>query len=267
MPITTRNRGQYQHVLFTSSGTWIVPAGVNLIWVDAVGGGGGGGGGHASFTTGGGGGGGPSGVYCIQQELPVVPGETLTITVGAAGAGGNPGAHGTTGGDTIVSGSLDSIRTFVSGSGSTGTATNGGNSKNAGGFITGPDTEGTDATSISCATGSYYSPRYCGLAQVIQQLGGSGGGPGYAGGETTHGKSGASSSVYKAGGTASGSAGAGMGGGGSGGCTPWGIGGNAGNAGSAGGNASGYGAGGGGGGCNAAGGNGTSGFVRIYWKA
>lgn len=259
------NFRQYHHQLFTTSGTWTVPAGVNLIWVDMVGGGGGGGGGHASATTGGGGGGGPSGVWFRWYPCVVVPGETLSVTIGAGGAGGSVGVSGGSGGDTVLSGGTDRLATHTSGFGFAGSATNGGASASAGHGNTGPTGGGIAGTVVSMSSIAPYAPRYAGDVFNIQQRGGSGGGPGYAGGESSFGMTMTASSVYKAGGTASGSAGTGMGGGGAGSCSLWGIGGNAGNAGSAGGSASGYGAGGGGGGCNAAGGAGTPGLLRIYW--
>jgi len=89
---------------FASSGSFVVPDYVNRIRVRAWGAGGGGGGGddNANFYPGGGGGGGSF----ADGILSVTPGETLTITVGAAGVGGaalNAGAgFGTAGGDTKV---------------------------------------------------------------------------------------------------------------------------------------------------------------------
>jgi hypothetical protein len=65
------------------SGNWTVPAGCKSIDVFAVGGGGG-----SSVSIGGGGGGGyTSPVY----NIPAVPGEMLTVTIGAGGASGADG--------------------------------------------------------------------------------------------------------------------------------------------------------------------------------
>ncbi len=60
---------------FAANDTWVVPAGIDVIYVELWGGGGGGG-----IQAGGGGGFG-------QCQLFVVPGEIVTITVGAGGTG------------------------------------------------------------------------------------------------------------------------------------------------------------------------------------
>ncbi|MFA7243644.1 MAG: glycine-rich domain-containing protein [Sulfuricellaceae bacterium] len=80
----TNNTG-VNRKFFTSSTTWVVPAGVTRIRASALGGGGGGTGGNSAATCSGGGGGG--GLF-LRGDLNVTPGEMLTITVGAGGAGG-----------------------------------------------------------------------------------------------------------------------------------------------------------------------------------
>jgi trimeric autotransporter adhesin len=86
---------------FTSSGTWVCPAGVYSAEFLVVGAGGGGGGTDTSVNTqvsiGGGGGGGA----VLLQTLPTVPGSSYTITIGAKGTGGNATA-GTSGGASEV---------------------------------------------------------------------------------------------------------------------------------------------------------------------
>jgi hypothetical protein len=80
---------------------FVVPAGVTTLKVALVGGGGGGGGGSQTNCgrPGGGGGGGQLTVFCYA----VTPGETLTITVGAGGAGGTtPSARPQAGGNTTI---------------------------------------------------------------------------------------------------------------------------------------------------------------------
>ena len=66
--------------------TFKVPPGIREITVNMSAGGGGGGGGTA-FGSGSAGGGGGSGGYYVEQKMKVVPGETLTIGVGAGGLG------------------------------------------------------------------------------------------------------------------------------------------------------------------------------------
>ena len=86
-----------QSVLFTNTGanSWVVPAGVTVVYVDGCSAGQGGAGGQSS-TTGSGGGGGAGGFCTAGFPLNVTPGATLTITVGAAGVGGSAGASGGT---------------------------------------------------------------------------------------------------------------------------------------------------------------------------
>jgi len=115
--------------LITASGFFTVPGGVTEIHIDATQGGGGGGGqcfaGNTS-TQGGGGGGGGAGQSVIGVLKTVVPGETLTITVGAGGpAGANAasiGVNGTAGGN----GGITTITASVSGWTITLNSTNGG---------------------------------------------------------------------------------------------------------------------------------------------
>ena len=71
---------------FTSSTTWIVPAGVTSVDVFCVGGGGSGAGdfGTARFS----GSGGNGGVVTYMENVSVIPGASIIITVGAGGIGG-----------------------------------------------------------------------------------------------------------------------------------------------------------------------------------
>lgn len=92
-------------VAFTSSGTWTVPSGVYSAEFLVVGAGGAGGGTDNSVNTrqalGGGGGGGSVKI----QTLPVTPGTSYTITIGAKGTG-SVGAAGGNGGfsEVVLSG-------------------------------------------------------------------------------------------------------------------------------------------------------------------
>ena len=94
--------------VFSSNGTFTVPAGVTRLLVEAWGAGGGGGGGYGRPLGGsaGGGGGGSSGSYS-KRYVTVTPGQIINITVGIGGTGGiggtpnNCGTSGTNGGETI----------------------------------------------------------------------------------------------------------------------------------------------------------------------
>jgi hypothetical protein len=128
-------------VSFTNPGSysWKVPPGIHSITIDATGAGGGGGG-SSEVGSGGGGGGGGSGGYVSQQSMAVIPGETLTITVGSGGAGapfvgrtlGAPG--GNAGSDTVITGSQGSI-ICTGGQGGGGGTGNGGGGGGGGSII------------------------------------------------------------------------------------------------------------------------------------
>ena len=83
-PAYVGNRGQ----VFTSSGTFTVPAGITAVKVTVIGGGGGG----LTTTTGAGGGGGGGGV-AIRYVTGLTPSGTVSVTVG--GGGGASTAGGT----------------------------------------------------------------------------------------------------------------------------------------------------------------------------
>ena len=70
--------------IFTSSGTFTVPLGVDKVWVTGVGGGGSSG--NNSPCAGGAGG---NGAKAFRQPLDVTPGATYTITVGAGATNGS----------------------------------------------------------------------------------------------------------------------------------------------------------------------------------
>lgn len=111
--VTSEGTPQGQQV-FTSNGTFTVPAGVTQVSAVVVGGGGGGAGSDGDRDEGNTGGGGGGLAY---GTFTVTPGESLTVTVGTAGAaapaGGNGGAGGTT---TIARG----VTTLLSGGGGQG---------------------------------------------------------------------------------------------------------------------------------------------------
>ena len=116
--------------VFTSSGTFTVPAGVSKVKVTVVGGGGGGAGTNSGYGAGynGGGNGGAGGAAI--GVFSVTPGPAYTVTVGAGGAAGTGAAPPTNGGagGTSSFGSLASATGGVEGSN-----TNGGNAGGTGG--------------------------------------------------------------------------------------------------------------------------------------
>jgi len=94
-------------IVFTSSGTWTVPAGVTSVSIFSVAGGGGGKG-RGSAAVNGQAAGGAGSAY--RNNAAVSPGDILTITIGAGGAGAlertNPG------GDTRVLRNSDTVNPF-----------------------------------------------------------------------------------------------------------------------------------------------------------
>lgn len=100
---------------FTSSGTWVCPAGVFSAEFLVVGGGGGGGsaGNEANASTvvcgaGGGGGG------VVITTIPTTPGSSYTVTIGAGGAGNTSGTANAANGGTseILLGATSLIKAF-----------------------------------------------------------------------------------------------------------------------------------------------------------
>lgn len=84
---------------YTSSGTWICPAGVTSITVESWGGGGAGGGAKIGGTPEEGAGGGGGG-YTKVTSVAVIPGTHYNVTVGAGGLGDAAGGKGGNGGNS-----------------------------------------------------------------------------------------------------------------------------------------------------------------------
>ena len=80
--------GFNSHQVFTSSGTWTKPTGVNKVKVTVTGGGGGGGGGNPNWNSRGGGGAGGTAIEVIDVSSV----SSVTVTVGTAGSGGSSGS-------------------------------------------------------------------------------------------------------------------------------------------------------------------------------
>jgi hypothetical protein len=178
--------------LFSTNGTFIVPAGVTRILVEMWGGGGGGGGNNTddsmgfvnSYLQGGGGGGGSSYSKAI---LTVTPGSSYPVTVGQAGSGGIANALGGTGGN----GGSSSVGNLISAAGGNG----GGNGNDSSGDAAhsgyggngGSNNGNINYLTISGGNGGSSSSDNPGGAAAAggnggQENGGNGGSPGGGGG-------------------------------------------------------------------------------------
>lgn len=255
---------------FTSSGTFIPTTPV--IYVSGCGGGGGGAGGFNNATGGGGGGG--SGAACVADySITVVPGNTLTITIGTAGVGGAINTNGgVTNVNTTIAGLPIGTLTIMGGgtAATAGTAANGGNGGGvvnqlgggAGGVGAGAAGNGATRCNPTATTCDVHRdfPGYFALSTGAGG-GGTNAGTGVTGGASLH-----LSPYGTNGGNVNGGAGSGAsGGGGGGGSSHFGVGGTGGSAGPGTACSIGYGAGGGGGAANQAGGNGCPGVLWIRW--
>lgn len=120
---------------YNASGTFIVPAGVTTVQVEAWGGGGGGGGADGqNFSTRAGGGGG-GGAYRKTINVSVTPGQTINVTVGNGGDGGNGGSNGTSG-ETSIFASATQVTASGGGGGTAGTGSDRTGAGGAGGVGT-----------------------------------------------------------------------------------------------------------------------------------
>ena len=114
--------------VFTSSGTFTIPATVTALKVTAIGGGGGSGGGNNTSATAGGGGGGTVIVYLSG----LTPGNTINVTVGGSGSAGGVSSNGGTGGSSSISSGTQTITTATA-NGGAGSQANGGSDFGGGG--------------------------------------------------------------------------------------------------------------------------------------
>ena len=285
---------------FTSSGSWVKPAGKSAVYVLAVGGGGGGASGANLSSTGRGGNGGGGAAHVARWLVASTLAGTITVTVGAAGTGGTAaassasdenGVDGAEGGNTsfgtvalalgglggayITTGQHPTARGGAEWGQRLSSVAQGGTSDNPG---TGKNFDQTDPTNLSFALAAGRSgfllggPANYAAVRAMTRTGGGGSGGGYSGGALNGGAGGRGFGFDGAianGGTASGGAGTaaaaalGCGGGGGGGIQN----------GTAGAGAAGYlgGGGGGGGGVfrtsgsaqGGAGGNGGGGYVLV----
>lgn len=140
--------------LFTSSGTFTVPAGVDNIFVTATAPGGGGGSGEGGAANAGSGGGGGAGGFIIKMPVDVSSASSITMTIGTAGTGGavaaGAGNDGTDGGNTVIGNGADTlgvIETLTGGAKGLGGASTLGGAGGANGTVTnrseiGGDTDG-----------------------------------------------------------------------------------------------------------------------------
>lgn len=162
--------------VFTSSGTFQVPANVTRIKISATGGGGGGAGGSATYAGGGGG----SGGY-TEGVFTVTPGTSYTVTIGAAGAAGASSAGGGNGGTTT----FGALLTATGGSGGAYGANPSGGAAGAGsgGTINLTGGTGDDGTfNVSTLGGSGGASRWGGGGRAGKPTGVAGAAPGSGGG-------------------------------------------------------------------------------------
>ncbi|WP_026438905.1 glycine-rich domain-containing protein [Acidocella facilis] len=141
--------------VFTGSGTFVVPNGVSVVKVSAIGGGGAGGY-HSTMPSGGGG----AGAQVTGIISGLTPGQAILVTVGAGGAA--PGAYGNGG-----SGGASNFGGFITAGGGTGgnggTAANFANAGGAGGQGFGGQVNmagavGTDSIVVACRGGDGGGP-------------------------------------------------------------------------------------------------------------
>ena len=148
---------------YTSSGTWVCPAGVTSIKVECWGGGGAGGGANQTTTGGGGGGGGSYNV----NTFAVVPGIIYPFTVGSGGVGT---IYSGVSGGTTVFGTL----TAPGGTGGSAASSPASSAAGGAGAVAGSGGSGGAYIGGTGSSGSY-------INATTYQSGGAGGGAGSTG--------------------------------------------------------------------------------------
>ncbi len=157
---------------FTANGTFVVPAGVTSVTVEAWGGGGGGGGVDGANNSTRAGGGGSGGTFTRATNVAVTPGQSINVTVGAGGlgvaasdggaggtsifaaatpvtaAGGNGGRRGASGSNNGLGGGASVGSNYNGGSGANAASGNSG----AGGGGAGTSGNGGNGTGMTAGT-------------------------------------------------------------------------------------------------------------------
>jgi hypothetical protein len=186
---------------FTTSGSWVCPAGVTSVAVECWGGGGGGGSSNSAAANRAGGGGGGGG-YSKSVSVAVTPGNSYNIVVGSGGLAGSAGAGGAGTSSTFNGATV--VAKGGSGGGRGGNGTSGaGATLGTGGttFTGGAGAAGVNATGSGGGGGGAGTTGNGGVASGItagigKTIGGGNGGTGVN--STTSGKAG---STYGGGGS------------------------------------------------------------------
>lgn len=176
--------GYSQTIFTTSNPSWVVPAGCTEVFIEVWGGGGGGG--SARVNSGApkiaSGGGGVGGMYS-SVTVPVTPGETLNITVGAGGAAGNNSAGGNGGNSQVVRNSNTQVLVLAAGGLGGYWVSDGGTGSN-GAIRTGNTAAGVGTTIVAGGNAGGAFNYTTGNFNTAQRgYGGGGGGAGGAAGE------------------------------------------------------------------------------------